>query len=83
VPEGWTRTDLIQALSVITSAAAAILSFIGVRMSKTLHVMVNSRMGQMIAGARAEGGQEERARSDARTRAPEARSDEQAKPPSV
>jgi hypothetical protein len=65
---GWTRTDMIAALATVVSACSAILSFIGVRMAKNIHIMINSRMGQMIAGAHAEGGMEERKRADERNR---------------
>jgi hypothetical protein len=51
------------------------------RMVKTVHVMINSRMGQIIAGAHAEGGMEERKRSDDRDRAQEVRADEKLTPP--
>jgi hypothetical protein len=50
-------------------------------MVKTVHVMINSRMGQIISGAMAEGGMEERKRSDERNRAQEVRADEKLSPP--
>ena len=74
-PSDWTRQEILQAASIFGSLVTAILSFIAVRMAKGIHVMINSRMGQMIDGARAEGRASERVDQEARDRAQESRSD--------
>jgi hypothetical protein len=71
----WAASEWLQLFGVLGSFAAAILSFLGVRMAKTIHIMINSRMAQMIEGAKAEGGMAERAAADLRARAQETRSD--------
>jgi hypothetical protein len=80
-PDGWSKSDILQLIAVVSSAFTTLLSVILTKMVKTVHVMINSRMGEMIAGAEAKGGMEERARSDLRDRAQEMRADEKHTPP--
>lgn len=58
--EDWSRQELLQLGAIVSSATAAIAATIGVKMVRTVHVMINSRMGQIIAGAQAQGQVKER-----------------------
>jgi hypothetical protein len=81
LPGDWSKSDVLQLIAVVSSAFTALLSVVLTKMVKTVHVMINSRMGQIMAGAHAEGGMEERKRSDERNRAQEVRADEKLSPP--
>jgi hypothetical protein len=78
-PHEWSRQEILQIASIVGTIITAVLSFITVRMSKTIHVMINERLSQMLTGAKAEGAGEERAAQDARDRAREKRDAEQAR----
>ncbi len=62
--------DWLPWVSIAASVATAIIGLVAVRMVRTVHVMMNSRMDQLLtitaAGSRAEGAVQERAEADAR-----------------
>lgn len=64
--ENWTHIELIALLSAVASAAAAATSVRNAFKIRAIHVEINARLSQMLAGARAEGVVQERADQDAR-----------------
>lgn len=64
--EDWTRQELLQLAGTVVAAAAIIVGVVLRKDIKQIHVMINSRLSQLMAGAEAVGQVKERAEADAR-----------------
>ncbi len=73
--EGWTHGEFIALVAAAGGFLAACVSAYNTRKIRDIHIMINSRMAQMLSGAQAEGRQYERADQEQRNRAQEVRSD--------
>ncbi len=63
---GWTNSEILQAIVAVGWVISSIIGLIAVRMVRNVHIMINSRMSQMIEGAKAQGIVSERDAADAR-----------------
>lgn len=62
----WNRGELLQLGGILGTIFAAMIGLIVARMVRNVHVMINSRMSELLAGAKAQGVVGERAAADAR-----------------
>jgi tetrahydromethanopterin S-methyltransferase subunit C len=55
----WTKAELLQLAAIVGTVVTAIIGFIVARMVKTVHVLMNSRLTELLkitkSSARAEG----------------------------
>ena len=65
--EDWSRQELLQLGGITVAAVAVIVGAVLRKDIKAIHVLINSRLSQLIAGAEAAGQVKERAEADART----------------
>ena len=64
--EDWPRQDLLQLAGIIVAVIAIVVGALIRRDVRAVHVLINSRLSQLIAGAEATGQVKERAEADAR-----------------
>lgn len=66
----WSRAEILQLTSIIVSGVVVIIvPVVGRFLNKKIqevHILINSRMTELIAGAQAQGQVKERAEADAR-----------------
>ena len=66
----WTRSELLQlggiATAAIATVTAALLGGLVIKKVTEIHILINSRLSQMLAGAEAQGQVKERDAADAR-----------------
>jgi len=79
----WTKAEALQLISIVISSVLVIIGLILRRNAKDIHVLINSRMTELVEFAkrssRAEGIETGRLEADARSVAKEARADERAR----
>lgn len=77
--DDWSRAELLQLASIAGGVLASVLALVGIKMVRTVHVLMNSRLTQLLdastSGARAEGVTQGRAEADQLTVAKEVRQD--------
>ena len=70
--EGWSHAEIIQLVSVaVTGALTLVVAWLRKGVND-VHVMINSRLSQLLTGAAAEGQVKERAAADQRDAAKDA-----------
>ncbi len=75
--DGWTRAEELQLFGILGTIVVGLLAVWAVKIGKANHVLINSRLTQLLdaitTGARAEGAAQERAAADARNAATDER----------
>lgn len=68
--EDWSRQELLTLAAIVMTFVVAIIGLVGVWIGRSSHVLMNSRLSQLLAAsvgeARGEGAALERAAADAR-----------------
>ena len=64
--ETWTHGEIINLLTAAAAGLAAVGTFWNARKAAALHLEINSRMTQLLAATRAQGGMDERKAQDVR-----------------
>ena len=64
--DNWSRGELLQLGGIVVAAIAIVVGIVLRKEIRQIHIMINSRLTQLIAGAEAVGQVKERAEADAR-----------------
>ncbi len=51
----WTRGEILQLVGIVAATSATLAGVIVAYMVRSVHIMVNNRLTQMLIGAKAEG----------------------------
>lgn len=64
--QDWTSSEILQIVTVGSTIVTSVIGFLTIRAVRTVHVIMNSRMTQLLAGATAQGANQERKEADQR-----------------